>query len=294
MADSRWDGPSTVTYNFGQQNEHCEAEIAALDELERRHGRNLNVLVVASCGTHAITMCGHRAVKRVVASDTSLAQIRLCELVRVASITLDSEGLARFLGYLPEARVGERVDEVFVPLLAPLLPEATRDYWMQSTAWIQHGLIHSGGDARVYGEIRSVLTAAYPGPIFEDELAKHSPEKFHQELLQGFPLKMLLQCMPEFGEELLTRLHGPMTAAWARMSVAASALRRPDFLREYVFRGTIPRELFPLLLQPEKLAAVHAAGAGPDRLSFVHASIEVAGAAHGMGQVCLARCDFCT
>lgn len=96
--------PPTI-YNFGAQNESAFAELAIFDILHKRHpGKKLDVAVVASCGTHCLTIASHpatgcvdagthptradRVVPKCRAVDVVRSQILLSELVITAGRTL--------------------------------------------------------------------------------------------------------------------------------------------------------------------------------------------------------------
>ncbi len=269
--------PSHVTYNFGQQNEHFDAELVALEELGRRTNAPLRVLVVASCGTHALSYCANKQVSEVVAADIVLSQVQLGELLRAASsVFSSSDELARWLGYDDESSHGERV-AAFRERISPLLSVELASYWKGHEEWIDYGLIHAGGDARIYTLLREALTEAFPGEAatLEERVAQSTPEQVTALFAAKVTIDALLRCMPEFASELLTRLQPALCTAWGRKlhSACVSQPCKDDFVREYVLRGVVPRRLVPHLLRPGTLDAIRATGeVGPARMRFVHAA----------------------
>jgi len=123
-------------YNYGVSQEDALSEIGALNLIS---GDSL--LCIASAGEIPLNIAALQDVK-IVASDISAGQIRLCKLKQITAQNFDSLTAASFLGYInmdPEKR-----EEFFREELSPYLSDDDSKFWIMNMSAIRGGAINKG------------------------------------------------------------------------------------------------------------------------------------------------------
>jgi S-adenosylmethionine:diacylglycerol 3-amino-3-carboxypropyl transferase len=125
-----------ILYNYGISQEDALTECQALNLADYD-----SLLCIASAGEIPLNLAALKNVK-IVASDVSDGQLRLCRIKQAAAINTDGVTAASFLGYMsmPE---GKR-EEIFMDKIMPYLSEDDRIYWKGNTETIKNGAINSG------------------------------------------------------------------------------------------------------------------------------------------------------
>lgn len=123
-------------YNYGVSQEDALTEIGALN---LTGGDSL--LCIASAGEIPLNIAALHDVK-IIASDISPGQIRLCKLKQVTAQNLDSLTAASFLGYMNMDQ-GKRED-IFREELSQYLSDDDREYWLVNMSAVKGGVINSG------------------------------------------------------------------------------------------------------------------------------------------------------
>ena len=123
-------------YNYGISQEDVLTEYKVLKLAE---GDLL--LCIASAGEIPLNIAALSDVK-IIASDVSASQIRLCRLKQTASLNFDSMTAASFLGYMGMDE-GKR-EKIFKEEILPYLQENDREFWMENLDAVKGGAINNG------------------------------------------------------------------------------------------------------------------------------------------------------
>ena len=123
-------------YNYGISQEDAITECKALSLTE---GDSL--LCIASAGEIPLNIAAMNNV-RIVASDVSSNQIRLCRLKQIAALKTDPLTAASFIGYM-NMEQGKR-EEIFRDIIAGSLSEQDREFWIKNIDAIKGGVINNG------------------------------------------------------------------------------------------------------------------------------------------------------
>jgi S-adenosylmethionine:diacylglycerol 3-amino-3-carboxypropyl transferase len=123
-------------YNYGISQEDALTEFQAL----KLNGSD-SLLCIASAGEIPLNIAALCDAK-IVASDISVTQIRLCRLKQTAALRLDAVTAASFLGYM-RMEPGKR-EQIFRDELSQFLPEEDRDFWIENQDAVINGAVNSG------------------------------------------------------------------------------------------------------------------------------------------------------
>lgn len=123
-------------YNYGISQEDALTECQALNLTD---GDSL--LCIASAGEIPLNIAALCDAK-IVASDISASQIRLCRLKQTAALKYDSVTAASFLGYMSMEE--SKREQIFREEISHLLPEHDREFWIKNPDAIEKGVINSG------------------------------------------------------------------------------------------------------------------------------------------------------
>ena len=123
-------------FNYGISQEDAFTECKALS---LTGGDSL--LCIASAGEIPLNIAAMNNVK-IVASDVSSNQIRLCRLKQIAALKTDPLSAASFIGYMSMEQ-GKR-EEIFRDVVAVSLSEEDREFWIKNIDAIKGGVINNG------------------------------------------------------------------------------------------------------------------------------------------------------
>ena len=123
-------------YNYGVSQEDALTEIRALNLTS---GDSL--LCIASAGEIPLNIAALHDAK-IIASDISPGQIRLCKLKQITAQKFDSLSAASFLGYM-KMDPGKR-EEFFREELSRYLSDDDKEFWILNISAIKGGAINSG------------------------------------------------------------------------------------------------------------------------------------------------------
>ena len=123
-------------YDFGLSQEDARTELEALDL-----SAGDSVLCIASGGEIPLSLAA-MADARIVATDVSLNQIRICRLKQLIAVYSDDITGASFLGYMEMK--GKTREEYFMEVIDPNIKEDDSNFWKANMNVIRRGVINSG------------------------------------------------------------------------------------------------------------------------------------------------------
>jgi S-adenosylmethionine-diacylglycerol 3-amino-3-carboxypropyl transferase len=165
-------------YNYGISQEDALTECQALD---LKAGDSL--LCIASAGEIPLNIAALYNAK-IVASDISASQIRLCRLKQTAALSHDTVTAASFLGYMSmEESIRE---QIFREELSHLLPDDDREFWIRNPDAVKGGAVNSGRFEKymlkVTGIGRSVVGKKNLYRLFECDSIEEQKEVFDKKI----------------------------------------------------------------------------------------------------------------
>jgi S-adenosylmethionine-diacylglycerol 3-amino-3-carboxypropyl transferase len=123
-------------YNYGISQEDVLTECKAL----KLTGSD-SLLCIASAGEIPLNIAALSDVK-IIASDISASQIRLCQLKQAAALNLDASTAASFLGYM--SMEADKREEIFKDEISRYLSENDREFWTENPDAVKGGAVNSG------------------------------------------------------------------------------------------------------------------------------------------------------
>src|SRR4030065_1322013 len=123
-------------YNYGISQEDVLTEYQAL-----KLAKGDLLLCIASAGEIPLNIAALSDVK-IIASDISASQIRLCRLKQTAALNFDSMTAASFLGYMSMEE--SKREKIFKEEMSPYLQENDREFWTENPDAVKGGAINSG------------------------------------------------------------------------------------------------------------------------------------------------------
>jgi S-adenosylmethionine:diacylglycerol 3-amino-3-carboxypropyl transferase len=123
-------------YNYGISQEDALTEYHALKLTE-----NDSLLCIASAGEIPLNIAALGDV-RIIASDISAGQIRLCRLKQAAALSSDTMEAASFLGYMSMEE--NKREEIFRDKISQHLPEDDKEFWLKNLNAVKTGSVNNG------------------------------------------------------------------------------------------------------------------------------------------------------
>lgn len=243
-------------YNYGISQEDALTESKALDL--KPHD---NLLCIASAGEIPLNILALHDIE-ITAVDTELPQIHLSKLKLQATLNLESDQAAGFLGFMKMNKFERK--NIFQSL-RPKLSKDEHAFWEQHIRHIENGVINTGRFEQYISRFRPIVRSIIGRRKLSKLLTFKNIEKqreFFNKEINSFFLRLLFKIIfhPRIYKNRGIQEKGLINERDSNMSTfffsrlrdfCTSTLSRQNYYYQYTFWGhVIHREALPEYLQP--------------------------------------------